>query len=158
MLANLAFSDVDSALIQLSEGLGIKYTRYADDLTFSSPENIEISFLIRVRSILEDHRFELNESKTRFMGPNQKKEITGITLGRDGICLPKDYLNGARGWFHSAIMNPEKFVDKISTLSGTLQFILQVGGRGAAPVATLGVSAVAAVRNSINPEKKIPFS
>jgi retron-type reverse transcriptase len=148
MLANLAFSECDQRLRQLSDGIGATYTRYADDITFSSKLRLPLSLPSDIGEVIAEHGFKLNPKKTKFMGPNQTKEVTGLILGRDGIALNRGYLNAARGWFHSAKCYPERYRWKVHRIAGTLQLIKQVGGRGSARVISLGEEALAAVRRS----------
>jgi hypothetical protein len=82
------------------------------------------------------------------MGPQQVREVTGVVLTRDGVALSREYLNGARGFFHSALMRPEEFRPKFRKLQGTLELIKQVNGRGSAPVIFLGEKALNAIRVS----------
>lgn len=153
MLANLIFVDLDIELNGLAKVYGAKYTRYADDLTFSSKDKIDSSIVSDVQALLNVYGLRINSKKTRFMGPNQILEVTGIVLGRDGLALRREYLNGARGWFYSIIQNPTLYVGASERVRGTLGLITQVGGRGAPKVIELGRRALAAVSSA----NVIPF-
>ncbi len=57
-----------SRLTGLATKLGLTYTRYADDLTFSGDEALEnrVGYLMaRVRHIAQDEGFRVNEAKSR---------------------------------------------------------------------------------------------
>jgi hypothetical protein len=60
--------------------------------------------------------------------------------------LDRNYLNAARGWFHTVKLSPEKHVTEEQKIRGTIQFIRQVGGRGANRVCNLGDEALDRLR------------
>lgn len=145
MVANLSMSDIDIALRQISEGRGLTYTRYADDLTFSSKGRIEEDLLDEIQHVLNDKGFRLNQRKTKFMGMNQRREVTGLIVGSSGVSLPPETINAARGWFFSILKKPSDHADKFDRLQGTLELIRRVGGRGAKQVIEIGEAASAAI-------------
>ena len=79
-LGNLVFKDLDHKLTFLSDSRGLKYSRYADDLTFSSTEWIDDSFLYEVTNIINIAGFQVNRKKTRFAGPQDRLEVTGVVI------------------------------------------------------------------------------
>lgn len=79
-LGNLVFKELDQKLTLLSDSRGLKYSRYADDLTFSSVEWINDNFLYEVTSIINMAGFQVNRRKTRFAGPQDRLEVTGVVI------------------------------------------------------------------------------
>jgi retron-type reverse transcriptase len=82
-LSNLVSRRFDRRLVGLSRALGIAYTRYADDLTFSGDETLEsrVGYLMAcVRHIAEDEGFSVNASKTRVLGRNAAQLVTGLVV------------------------------------------------------------------------------
>lgn len=79
-LGNVVLGSLDEKLTRLSHSEGLKYSRYADDLTFSSSDWIDNVILYKVRQDVEDAGFELNYSKTRFLGPGDQLEVTGVVI------------------------------------------------------------------------------
>jgi hypothetical protein len=75
-LANIATHQLDKELKKLCSK-DITYTRYADDLYFSS-DTKQIP-LDDITSIIENHSFVLNNEKTKFMKRGQKQYVTGLT-------------------------------------------------------------------------------
>ncbi|UNY98786.1 reverse transcriptase family protein [Zhouia spongiae] len=75
-LANIVFIDLDNVFSNISKN--ITYTRYADDLYFSSDEEFEIHDFIVEN--LKKFGFEVNESKTRMMKRGSKQYVTGLTV------------------------------------------------------------------------------
>ena len=86
---------------------GIAYTRYVDDLTFSSRRE---KFGFRRRRIIKDHikaaGFRVNGCKTENhdLQGEHRTLITGIRLERGGrMMIPREYLDSLRGRLHLAI-------------------------------------------------------
>lgn len=148
MLSNLAFEWCDAQLHELSTMSGIKYTRYADDLTFSSQERIPTEIVDKISAIISVMGYSLNKNKTKFMGPNQQQEVTGIHIGPQDVGLDRKFLNSCRGWFHTALVNPEMSVPKLDKLKGTVELLRQVNGRGSKKIMALGLEAVRRVEEA----------
>jgi|GEM_PF-1162126 len=79
-LANLVLRGLDDELSKLALPAGHKYSRYADDLTFSSQTWIESEFLDAVQVAVKHAGFELKSDKTRFSGPEGRMEVTGVVI------------------------------------------------------------------------------
>ena len=87
MLSNIILFDFDCAVGLYTKEQKIRYTRYADDMTFSgefSPGKI-ISF---VKRNLNPLGLKLNEEKIRVRRQNQCQEVTGIVVNQK-MQLPK---------------------------------------------------------------------
>lgn len=85
MLSNLAARGLDESLNDLAKRHGLVYTRYADDLVFSSGSELNRSSSVgRIRSeILNEVRgfnFEPNLKKTRIAGPGTRKVVLGLLV------------------------------------------------------------------------------
>lgn len=86
-LSNLVFKNNDSRLSNFCNKLGIRYTRYADDLTFSFNNDVAAGMVIKfVKKILSESDFELNDNKTRLMHRHQRQEVTGIVVNEKLQC------------------------------------------------------------------------
>jgi len=78
-LSNLIFKHADNRISGFAMKLGIRYTRYSDDITFSG--NIKTGQIIKfVRKVLNEEGLSLNYSKIRLMQTHQRQEVTGITV------------------------------------------------------------------------------
>lgn len=73
IVANIVFKKVDLAILKTLENKNITYTRYVDDLTFSSKDNFQYLHCILLKHIT-DFGLNINRKKT-----NYKKGITDIT-------------------------------------------------------------------------------
>lgn len=65
----------------------LKYTRYADDLIFSSPNYIQKEIIIEVETVLNKYGFELNHRKTSFMSSATRKMVTGLTIDNGRVTV-----------------------------------------------------------------------
>ncbi len=95
VLANFAATPLDRRLMRLAREYRLTYSRYADDITFSSAQSdfpAAIAFY-EVRSgiawvragdeldkAIRKEGFEINESKVRLQGPSTRKTVTGLTV------------------------------------------------------------------------------
>jgi len=75
-IANLVFLDTDIKLIELCNANNITYTRYVDDLTFSSQQDFK-HLLNTILDIVISGNFKLSYRKTQYKG---KQTITGIDV------------------------------------------------------------------------------
>lgn len=92
-LSNFALRQLDLDLLSVAHRFYWQYTRYADDMSFSSNEPITEAQLKVVRSVIRKKGFELNERKTQWFSPDDVKIVTGILVLDDGLDLPKAFLN-----------------------------------------------------------------
>lgn len=85
MLTNIICRRLDNRLTGLSKKLGFTYTRYADDLTFSSSDEVacqtQVGALLRaVRYIVSESGFIVHPDKTRILRDGNQKEVTGVVV------------------------------------------------------------------------------
>lgn len=83
MISNLICRRLDRRLTQIATHLEFTYTRYADDLTFSTQlDNPRIAKLLStVRSIVNHEGFVINEEKTRVLRRKSSQlDVTGIVV------------------------------------------------------------------------------
>ncbi|TDS14232.1 RNA-directed DNA polymerase [Maribacter caenipelagi] len=78
-ISNLILKDIDNSIAIFCKELKVRYTRYADDLTFSGDFEEE-SLYEFVNALLEKNGFELNKEKTRLMLSSQRQIVTGIIV------------------------------------------------------------------------------
>lgn len=82
-LANLSAFSLDLRLTGLARAYNVKYTRYADDLTFSGPGRFLPSlpnFLQVVQKVIRAERFVLHPGKRRVIRENQRQTVTGVVV------------------------------------------------------------------------------
>lgn len=96
VLSNFACIHLDEELDSICRASSITYTRFADDLTFSSKKVIESVELKMIRDCINNHGFQINEQKYKYSGPGNEKIVTGIVLENDRLGLPKTFLSQLR--------------------------------------------------------------
>ncbi len=83
-LTNLLCRRLDRRLAGLANSRGFAYTRYADDLTFSTinPEKLrDIGNILQgVRSIVAHEGLVIHPDKTRILRSSQHQEVTGVVV------------------------------------------------------------------------------
>lgn len=89
-LANILASQMDYRFEKLSEKLGFKYSRYADDLTFSIKGDQKLPSLKMIKTIIEDEKFVINEKKIKYLNKGGKQYVTGLTT-TNGVNVSKKY-------------------------------------------------------------------
>lgn len=105
MITNIICRKLDRRLNGLANKFGYKYTRYADDMSFSiahSPDGNEGKFYGLVVKILHDEGFKVNIMKTRFLRKNNRQAVTGIVLNNSEIGVSKKWLKNFRATIHNS--------------------------------------------------------
>lgn len=101
-ISNIICEKLDRRLAGLAKRFGAKYSRYADDITFSSMTYIysaDGEFMAELRRIIADNRFTLNEKKTRLQKVGQRQEVTGLVLS-DRVNVARTYTRELRTMLH----------------------------------------------------------
>ena len=83
ILTNMICERLDHRLTGLAKRFGLSYSRYADDITFSSMQYVysaDGEFMKELKRIISDEHFLLNDNKTRLQKKNVRQEVTGITV------------------------------------------------------------------------------
>jgi hypothetical protein len=80
----------------------ILYTRYADDMTFSSNSRAVERVIPIVRGKLRTLKLEINDAKTKFMSRSQRQEVTGININSGKPTIGKAYRRKVRAIVHRA--------------------------------------------------------
>ena len=78
-LSNLIMKEIDNQIAIYCREQQIRYTRYADDMTFSGDFD-ERKVITTVKQILKPLNLSLNEKKTRVRKQGQQQEVTGIIV------------------------------------------------------------------------------
>jgi RNA-directed DNA polymerase len=78
-LSNLIFKDADAVISSYCIERKIRYTRYADDLSFSGDFD-EKELLSKITSIVENLNLHINTAKTKLMTPNMRQTVTGVVV------------------------------------------------------------------------------
>jgi hypothetical protein len=91
VLSNFACRAMDEAMTEMTQSMLWTYTRYADDMSFSSQQPIHAEKINSVRAIIRHYGFQTNERKLKVFGPDDIKIVTGLVVNKT-IELAPDYL------------------------------------------------------------------
>jgi RNA-directed DNA polymerase len=112
MLSNWLCLELDQQLLDFSMKNNLNYSRYADDITFSSSRSIPGELLTKdfktrawklgdkISQLIESYGFKINSSKTRLQTHHQKQEVTGLTVNRC-VNVDRRYVRNIRGMIHA---------------------------------------------------------
>lgn len=81
MLSNMVFKYYDDKIFEYCKERKIRYTRYADDLTFSGDFNCK-KVILFVSRLLSNTTFTLNKSKTKIISNGNRQEVTGVVVNK----------------------------------------------------------------------------
>jgi RNA-directed DNA polymerase len=105
-LSNAACLRMDRRLLGWAQKNGWRYTRYADDLTFSIDEQTQVHADIKqlisfVTQISIEEGFKINEDKTKVMGKGNRQEITGLVINdQQAPRVPREVRKKVRAMLH----------------------------------------------------------
>lgn len=124
-LANALCHELDVKLAQLCSGMQVTYSRYADDMFFSTKHpnllsQIESHAVSIISGLQIPSGLSLNNSKTRHSSKKGARRVTGIVLGSDGKpYVGRDLKRRIRAMIHtySALSAKDR-----ATLSGLLSY------------------------------------
>ena len=157
-LTNIICQQLDFYLNAVAKRFGLKYSRYADDITFSSMNDVygeksEIknkkgnNFYNELRLIIKEQKFQINEAKTRLQRNEFRQEVTGLIVN-EKVNVPQRYIKQLRMWLYywesygyekaSTYFLPQYIADKGHTkkgkpnmenvISGKLDYLRMVKG------------------------------
>lgn len=91
---------LDRRLTGLAKRFGVDYSRYADDITFSSNHNIfKDEFLTELKRIIQLEGLRINPKKTRLQKRGERQEVTGLTVN-EGVNVSKKYIKELRMYLY----------------------------------------------------------
>jgi RNA-directed DNA polymerase len=115
IITNMVCGRLDSELITLALTNRCRYTRYADDITFSAATSSFPEALARFETIAPNSRtvagkelekvikrngFEINPEKVRLQLQKERQEVTGLVANRF-VNVPRSYVRHLRGLLHA---------------------------------------------------------
>lgn len=83
IITNMICDTLDRRLAGLAKRFGLHYSRYADDITFSSMHYVyqeNGDFRKELRRIITDQHFTINDDKTRLQKRGARQEVTGVIV------------------------------------------------------------------------------
>lgn len=128
-LSNIVSYKMDVALTNHCSSNSLTYTRYSDDMVFSSASFVSRKERRSIMKIIEDHGYKINIEKISFITSNKEKFVTGLYLSDSGLRLPKSYRRDVRSSFHNfqkgvanSKFKPANFQKQRNKVLGQLQY------------------------------------
>lgn len=122
VMSNLVAHSLDIALSRLAYSAGCTYSRYADDITFSTnkpdfPANIAIigenihvwEPALPLSKIISKQGFSINSKKTRMQYYDSRQEVTGLIVNKK-VNVRSEYWRNARAMAHSLMTTGRFYV------------------------------------------------
>lgn len=128
-IANRVMIPIDAEIEKQAKAMDSQmiYTRYCDDLFFSSKEFIDKSFIDEIKGTLNYFGFDLNTKKTRFMGRGSNKWMAGVAVNsKRKISLGQRRKRELRGLLYKFAINESPSVEDAQKLQGFIAFVKQV--------------------------------
>ncbi len=94
VLTNIVCRTLDHKLHKLAKKFNLRYSRYADDITFSGNRNVfhkDGEFIKELNRVIAQQNFTVNEKKTRIQNKNQRQEVTGLVVS-DRVNVTREYV------------------------------------------------------------------
>lgn len=100
-LTNILCYSLDKKLSGLAKRFGATYSRYVDDITFSSNKSIfkKEAFLSELQRIITSQGLTVNEKKTRLQEKEYRQEVTGLIVNKK-VNTYRRYVKQLRMWLH----------------------------------------------------------
>lgn len=120
MLANIAMQAADAEFDRLARAAGMTYTRYADDLVFSTrskefTREIASAIVGSAYRILGKYGFSPNVAKTEIIPPRARKVVLGLLVDEPSPRLPREFKEKMRMhlyYLHRVDIGPAKHAVK----------------------------------------------
>ncbi|MBU6954615.1 retron Ec67 family RNA-directed DNA polymerase/endonuclease [Hahella sp. HN01] len=144
VITNLIAHSLDIRLARLAKKYSCTYSRYADDITFSTRERIFPPQLMReddgiytpgkrLKSEIQRSGFSLNDRKTRILYRDSRQDVTGLVVNQKPN-VKKEYWRTVRAQCHwlfnigafTMVVDGKDIEGNINALEGKLNFIDQL--------------------------------
>jgi RNA-directed DNA polymerase len=119
VISNLVGHVLDMRLVKLTDKFGCTYSRYADDLTFSTSKREFPAEIVKplgdqapeahlwvpgeaLQGVISRSGFTINPKKTRFMYRTSRQEVTGLTVNQK-IGIRWQYRHDVRAMVHKLV-------------------------------------------------------
>ena len=144
IISNFVCMNLDKELMYYCKLKKITYTRYADDLSFSTKKYFNSRTIKDLKQIVTQNGFKLNAKKTKLFKKNEQQKVTGLIVNKK-INLDRNYIKEIKVLMHNCIIYnkknageekvnhptlPSSFTNKkiINLINGKLAFIKMIKG------------------------------
>lgn len=133
IITNFLCQILDHRLLKISKKYKLDYTRYADDLTFSTNNSnfleLKDQFLHEIQREISHAGFKINEKKTRLLYKDSRQTVTGLVVNKK-LNVTQEYFRTTKAMAHSLYTKGEFAIDgqpgTIEQLEGRFSFINQL--------------------------------
>ncbi len=130
-LANIVCRELDYTLAKFARKNRMKYSRYADDLTFSGNSDDCYKLIPLIKKLVTLCGFTVNEKKVNVLKPHRRQTVTGLVVncaGRTGV--KRNERMKLRAYMHQIIKGkiPRRQVN-MQKLRGHVSFMLHADPR-----------------------------
>lgn len=139
IITNLITRILDYRIVKIAKKYRFTYSRYADDMTFSTNRELNSNklrasqelenFLAELEELIISSGFEINPKKTRLSNNIQRQEVTGLVVNKK-INVKREYVKNTRAMAFQLYKDGAFEIDKkpgtLNQLTGRFAFIFQI--------------------------------
>lgn len=139
IITNLITRILDYRIVKIAKKYRFTYSRYADDMTFSTNRELNSNklratkelenFLKELEELINSSGFEINQKKTRLSNNMQRQEVTGLVVNKK-INVKREYIKNTRAMAFKLYKDGAFEIDKkpgtLNQLTGRFAFIYQI--------------------------------
>lgn len=104
ILSNFICLELDRALEQFCLIHELSYSRYADDLSFSSKQHISTNTLLDLVGTINSFGFQINNKKVRMQSRRARQTVTGLVVNQK-VNVDRRYIRDLRAALHDLKLN-----------------------------------------------------
>lgn len=139
IITNLITRILDYRIVKIAKKYRFTYSRYADDMTFSTNRELNSNklraskelenFLTELEEVIISSGFEINPKKTRLSNNMQRQEVTGLVVNKK-INVKREYIKNTRAMafqlYKDGVFEIDKKSGTLNQLTGRFAFIFQI--------------------------------
>jgi len=127
LISNSILFDFDVIILSHCQALDVIYTRYADDITFSTDRSDVLrdipNFIQETLNAMQYPKLTINSRKTLHTSKKRNRKVTGLTISNDGVAsIGRDRKRTISAMVHKSKLNELSQKD-LEALKGQLGFI-----------------------------------
>ena len=157
ILSNICCISLDKALEGLAKRFHLTYSRYADDITFSSNHSVyqeDGEFMTELQKIIATHHFFINPKKTRLQKRGTRQEVTGVSVN-EKTNVSRKYVKNLRALIHQIALAKKLSTKKVNVARGKLNYLRMIKGANDSTYKTLCIKLNLALKGKhFTPKKK----
>lgn len=139
IITNLITRILDYRIVKIAKKYRFTYSRYADDMTFSTNRELNSNklratkelekFLTELEEVINSSGFEINSKKTRLSNNMKRQEVTGLVVNKK-INVKREYIKNTRAMafqlYKDGAFEIDKKLGTLNQLTGRFAFIFQI--------------------------------